>query len=132
MAKRTSSADNLGARAGGHGLAEELGDRHALDRLWVLEREEQARLGPGVGRPVSDVLALEEDRPAAHRVGGVAEQGRGQGGLARPVGAHEGVDLAGADDEVEAGQDLGIAGGHVKRAELEERGLAGGGFRGHG
>ena len=40
-----------------HGLAQELGDRHPLDRLGVLEGEEQPGLGPYVGGPAGDVLA---------------------------------------------------------------------------
>ena len=61
MRTRTSSADtsSLGPRR--HGLAEELGHRHALDRLGVLEGEEQARLGTDIGGPRRDVLAVEED-----------------------------------------------------------------------
>ena len=40
---------------------------------------------------------LKQDPPAGDLVLGAAEQGGGEGRLARAVGAHEGVDLAGAD-----------------------------------
>ena len=44
--------------------------------------------------PVGDVVALEADAAAGDLVLGAAEQGAGEGGLARAVGPHEGVDLA--------------------------------------
>ena len=54
---------------------------------------------------------LKRMRARGHLVLGAAEQDVGQGGLARAVGAHQGVDLAGGDHEVEAPQDLGAVGG---------------------
>ena len=50
--------------------------------------------GPLVGGEGGDVLALEADAAAGDLVGGVGEEGVGEGRLARAVGAHEGVDLA--------------------------------------
>ena len=60
--------------------------------------------------------------PAGDLVGRVAEQGVGQGRLARAVGAHEGVELALADDQVDPAQDLGAVDGHVQVLDLEKRG----------
>ena len=101
------------AAAGRPRLAQEVEDGHALDLLRVLEREEHAGLGPHVGGPVGDVVALEQDAAARHDVVGAAEEGGRERGLARAVGAHEGMDLAGADPQVDAPQDLDpvVAGG---------------------
>ena len=82
------------ALAGGQRLAQEVEDRDAGDLLGVLEGQEHAGLAPHVGGPVGDVVALEADPAAGDLVLGAAEQGAGQRGLAGPVGAHEGVDLA--------------------------------------
>ena len=62
-------------------------DTPSID-LGVLEGEEQAGLGPHVGGPSGDVLAVEQDGARGHRVGGVAEQRAGQRRLAGAVGAH--------------------------------------------
>ena len=83
------------ALAGRQGLAQELDDRDAGDLLRVLEGEEHAGLGPHLGRPVGDVVALVEDPALRDLVLRVGEQGVGEGRLARAVGAHEGVDLPG-------------------------------------
>ena len=63
-------------------------------------------------------------RPLGDLVLGAAEQDLGQRGLARPVRAHEGVDLAGAHGQVDAPQDGGAAlgGAHVQVLDLEQRG----------
>ena len=47
------------APAGRQGLAQELDDRDAADRLGVLEGQEDPGLAPDVGGPGGDVLALE-------------------------------------------------------------------------
>ena len=66
-------------------------------------------LGPLVGRPVGDVVAPERDRAGGDDVLGGAHQRGGEGALARPVGAHDGVHLTGADGEVEPADDrLGL------------------------
>ena len=52
-------------------------------------------------------------------------QGAGQRRLAGAVGAHEGVDLAGAHGEVDAAQDGAVLGRHVEVADLEQRGGVG-------
>ena len=81
----------------------------AGDLLGVLEGEEHARLGPLVGRPVGDVVALERDRAGGDLVLGRAHQRGGERALAGAVGAHDGVHLAGADGQVEALEDrLGV------------------------
>jgi hypothetical protein len=111
----------LDALAGGQGLAEELHHRDAGDLLRVLEGEEHAGLGPHVGGPSGDVVALEADPPSGDLVVGVAEQGVRQGGLARPVRPHEGVQLALVHGEVDAAQDLVPIHGHVEVVDLEQR-----------
>ena len=88
------------------GLAEELDDRDARDLLGVLEGEEHAGLRPHVGRPVGDVVALVQDPTPGDLVLGVGEQRVGERRLARPVRAHEGVELTRENDEIDAVEDL--------------------------
>ncbi len=121
---------HLGAPAGRHGLAEELRDGHAGDLLGVLEGEEHPRPGPGIGRPGRDVLALEQDPALGDPVAGVAGEGVGEGGLARAVGAHEGVQLARAHDEVDAAEDLVALDLHVQVLDQKHRTGAVAGLRG--
>ena len=59
--------------------------------------------------------------PAGDLVGGVAEQGVCQGGLARAVRPHQGVQLSFADDQVDAPKNLDSAHGDVQVIDLEER-----------
>ena len=94
------------ALAGRQRLAQELDDRDAGDLLGVLEGEEHAGLGPHLGGPVGDVVALVEDAPAGDLVLRVGQQGVGERRLARAVGAHDGVHLAGLHDQVDAPEDL--------------------------
>ena len=104
--RRTSSTlELLEVLAGGDGLAQELDDRDALDRLGVLEGEEDAGLGARVGRPRGDVLAAQQDLARGHHVAGVAHHDVGERRLAGPVGSHERVDLALAHHQVDAAQD---------------------------
>ena len=105
------------ALAGRQRLAQELDDRDAGDLLRVLEGQEHAGLGPDLGRPVGDVVALVQDAPARDLVLGVGQQGVGEGRLARAVRAHHGVHLAGLHDQVDAPEDLSAL-GRVGRAGL--------------
>ena len=110
------------ALAGRQGLAQEVDDRHPGDGHGVLEGQEDAGLAPDVGAPGGDVVALVEDAALGHLVLGAAEQDVGQGGLARPVGAHQGMDFAGRDLEVEAPQDLRAGRGHMEILDRQQGG----------
>ena len=57
-------AELLEALARGDGLAQELHDRDAADRLGVLEGQEDPGARALVGRPVGDVLAVQQDLAA--------------------------------------------------------------------
>ena len=97
-----------------HGQA---GDRHR-----VLEGQEHAEAGALVDRELEEIAALPEHLAGPDHVRGVAHQRVGQGGLARAVGAHDGVDLALADGQVDPLEDLVIGvrhGGHVQVADDE-------------
>ncbi len=94
------------------------------DLLGVLEGQEHAGLAPHVGGPGRDVLALEADAAGGDLVVGVGQQRVGQGGLARPVGAHEGVHLAGRDGEVDAPEDLACPRPTTCRSSIWNRGGA--------
>ena len=98
--------------------AQEVRDRDAGDRDRVLEGEEQARLGALVRLGLGDVLALEGDRALGDLVGGVPEQGVRERRLARAVGAHQRVDLAARDVEVDAPEDLALLDAHVQVSDL--------------
>ena len=82
-------------------------DAEAGDRGRVLEREEHPEAGPLVGAQLEDVAALPVDLAAGDDVRRVAEEGVGERRLARAVGAHDRVDLALADLEVDPLEDLG-------------------------
>ena len=112
----------IDALAGRERLAEEVDHRDAGDLLWVLERQEDAGLASNVGIPLGDVLTAELDRAAGDLVLGAAEQHAGQGGLARAVGAHEGVDLAFGDGQIDAIEDVdtAIGGDGAKTFDLEQ------------
>ena len=111
-------ADRLLA-AGVDRQAQEVGDRYAGDRDRVLEGEEEAELGALVRGHLDDVLAVEEDLALGHLVVGVAHDRVGERRLARAVGAHQGVQLAVADQQVDAAQDLALLGAHVQVADLK-------------
>ena len=104
---------------GVHDHPQVLRDGHARDRDGVLEGHEEAHAGPLVGVGLGDVLALEEDLALGHLEVGLAHDHVGQRRLAGAVGAHEGVDLALADREVEPLEDLLVAGPDVEVADLE-------------
>ena len=108
------------ADAGRQGLAQELetGTPGISSGYW--KARNMPGLGPHVGRPGGDVLAPEPDRAARHLVGGVAEQGVGQRRLARAVGAHQGVELALAHDQVDARRISVSVDGDVEVLDLEQ------------
>ena len=89
------------------------GNRHR-----VLEGEEEAGVRALVRLGLRDVLALEEDRALGDLVAGVPEQRVRERRLAGAVGAHQRVDLAVVDRQVDAAQDLAIVGAHVKVSDL--------------
>ena len=85
---------------------DEAGDAQAGDRGRVLEGEEHPEAGPLVGAQLQDVAALPRDLAAGHDIGRVAHQRVGERRLARAVRAHDRVDLALADVEVDPLEDL--------------------------
>ena len=89
-----------------HDLAHEGRDGHAGHRVRVLEGEEHAEARALVGLELEQVDALEADGSRGHLVGGMAHQDVRQGGLAGAVRAHDGVDLATRELEVDALEDL--------------------------
>ncbi len=74
-----------------------------------------------VGGELGDVLAPEPDGAGGDLVGGVGQQRVGEGRLARPVGAHQRVDLALGHGEGDAPEDLGAVDGDVEVVDLEQR-----------
>ena len=90
----------------GLGGTQEVGDGHASDLDGVLHREEQACLGTFVDAHLGDELVVEPRLTRGDLVVGVTGQGVGHGGLTGAVGAHDGVDFAGVDGEVDALEDF--------------------------
>src|SRR5690606_6914803 len=102
--------------------AQVLLDRQALEQVGDLEGARQALLADAVGRQTLDRLAVQ-----AHRARGGREHARDQvegGGLARAVGADEGVDLPGLYAQVRALDRLNAAEAHADLAGFEHHALA--------
>ncbi len=110
----------LAADSGG-GRAQEV--RHAdaghLDR--VLHGQEQPGAGALVDGHREDVLAVERHGAAGDLVLRVTGDGVGQGRLAGAVRPHDRVRLAGADGEVDAGEDLLVLDADLEAADLQRR-----------
>ena len=104
-------------------MAQKLHDGDARDFFGVLKAQEQPGLAADVGGPRRDVRAFEEQAPRGDLVVGVAEQRVGERRLPRAVGAHEGMDLAGRDREIDAAQDLGTRHASVEVVDFEQGGL---------
>ena len=68
-----------------------------------------------------DVLALEPDAAGGDLVGGVRQEGVGEGRLAGAVGAHQGVDLAFLHRQGDPAEDLVVVDGDVEVVDLEQR-----------
>jgi len=67
-----------------------------------LEGEEHTFAGALFRREFQQVFSLEDDRTLRHFVRAATGQHLGERALARAVGAHDGVDLAGLNREVDA------------------------------
>ena len=91
-----------GARA----AASDVDQRHPGHLDGVLHAEEQTGPGPLPGGQGQEVDTVEGHRPLEDLVAGPAHQHMGQRALARPVGAHDGVDLAAAHGQGHPLQDL--------------------------
>ena len=72
----------------------------------ILEAEEESLHRPQFRGHAEQVLPLVQDFAGGHLVGVTAGQHLGQRTLARAVGAHDGVDLAGGHRQVDAAEDL--------------------------
>jgi hypothetical protein len=143
IAHRNAAADRIGRvdigilvdalQLGVQRAADERGDRQSGDRGRVLEGEEQPETRPLVRRELEDVSALPLDLTAGHDVGRVAHEGVGERRLARPVGAHDRVDLALADRQVDPLEDLlvGMAERRDVQATDDEVLVGGGRLVGH-
>ena len=89
---------------------------HARKLHRVLEGEEYPRPGADLRRHLQQVPALKQDLAGRDCVIRPPGQHVGQGALARAVGAHDGVHLAGIHRQVHALQDLLVFNRDVKVA----------------
>ena len=87
--------------------AQEARDRHARNRVRILEREEEPALSALVGSHLDQVLAVEQDLALGDLVGRMPHQRVGERRLARPVRAHDRVHLVQVHCEIDALDDLG-------------------------
>ncbi len=94
------------AARGPDGRGQQVLHGHARHLGRVLQRQEQPGVRPLPGRHGQHVGAVERHRPAEHLVAGPAHDHVRQGRLARAVGAHDRVDLARANRQVDPSQDL--------------------------
>ena len=97
--------------------AQEVGVADAGDLDGILEGQEHALAGALLGVHVQEVLALEEDFALGDLVGVASGEDAGQRALAGAVGAHDGVDLAGVDLEVDAAEDFFVLDAGVQVAD---------------
>src|SRR5438552_14356116 len=86
--------------------AQEVRYRHARNRHRVLERHEQTHSRALVGLELEHTLSLEKDLSRRDFVARVTHQGIGERALSRADGAHQGMDLALPDLEVQALENL--------------------------
>ena len=84
------------------GGLEEVEVADAGDLHGILERQEQALARPLLGRELEEILAFVEHLAVGDLVFFAPRQDVGQGALARAVGAHDGVDLAGVDLQIDS------------------------------
>src|SRR5205085_301935 len=120
----------LAERQGGHlltldalvGGAEEVHHRDPRDLHRVLEREEQAELRALVRLESGEGLALEADLAGRDDVRRPSHDDVRQRRLAAPVRAHDRVDLALPDDQIDPLQDLLALDLDAQPADLERRG----------
>ena len=85
--------------------AQEVRHGHAGNLNRVLHCEEEASAGTLVNAHLGDVLAVQQNLAGINLVLGVAGDGGSQGGLTGTVGAHDGVNLARVDGQVNALED---------------------------
>ena len=98
---------------------EELPGADAGEFYGVLEGEEYAQAGADFGVEGEEVLAVVDGLAGGDGVVGASGEDVGEGAFAGAVGAHNGVDFAGADLEVDAVEDGEVAGGGVEVLDLE-------------
>ena len=105
--------------AGVHGRLEELPGADAGQFYGVLEGQKDAFPGPVLRLHSQQVQPPVGGLPARDFVLRPAGQGIGQGAFAGAVGAHYGVDFAGAHGEVDALQNLLFVNGHAQVAHFQ-------------
>jgi len=79
---------------------------HARDRRGILKGEEEAGASPLVGGQSENILAVEGGAPRGHLIFRMTGEREGQRRFAAAVGAHERVNLAAFDHEIDAFEDL--------------------------
>jgi hypothetical protein len=84
-----------------------------------LERQKKALTSAGVDSEAADVFTLEEDPAPGYPIARVTGQDIGQCALARPVGAHEGVNLTWPHCEVHPMENLGVSSAYSQLLDLK-------------
>jgi hypothetical protein len=117
--KASSSSSPRWVALGVQRRAQEVGVADAGDLHRILEGEEQALAGALLRGLLDQVLTEILDGTFTDVVVLASGQHRRQGALARAVGAHDGVDLAGVDGQIDALEDLVALNGGMKIGQFE-------------
>src|SRR6266511_4691365 len=91
---------------GVNGGAQDVGGAHPRDRNGVLKRQKNPCAGTSLRGHLHQIVALVEYLASGDVIVLSPGQHLGQRALARPIGAHHGMDLAGVHLEIDAAQDL--------------------------
>ena len=91
---------------GVQGDLEEVARAYSGDLDRVLKGHEDPFTGPHLGGHLQEVLALVDYLTLGYLVGVPSSQHLSQGALARPVGAHDRMHLAGLDGQIDAFEDF--------------------------
>ena len=106
-----------GAAVGVDCRAQEICHRNARDGDRVLECQEDAQAGAHIRLQLEDILALEPRLASGHFVVRVTHQCISQGGLARAVRTHQGVNFTLVDIQVNTLENFFTINAHVHIAD---------------
>ena len=102
------------------GRAHEVDHRDSGNLNGILEGEEKALVGAVLGREREQVEAVEVDGASCDGEGGITGENAGERGLSRAVGAHDGVDLAGMNLEIDSLENLLVVDFCAKVGDLQK------------
>ena len=96
-----------------HGGAQDIAGAHPRDLNGVLKRQKNPCAGTSLWAHLQQIVALIEHLAGGDMIVRSPGQHLRQRTLARPIGAHYGMDLASVHREIDAAQDLVTSGTHM-------------------